>query len=377
MGAIRRLSKGRYRVNYYYWDEHGFRHRGRKWFHSREESLAFYAERVREYRQRKAAGSRQREHVTAAGFAASVYVPWAAANKRSWERAEKYILRHFLAHFGKRRLTEISPFDIEKWKIELQTKKGAASVRRSLNLVRSFFKAAHVGVKDRQGQKIGGGFIGINPMSAVSSPQIPPPTKPPTILTPDEIAALKPDGTRGVDLALFALRSGMRRGEILRLRHSHIDPVAEVIYIPHTKNDEPRTVPLHPSLKEIIDRQPKYDACDFVFAWNGKPVKDCKTTWRALKKRLGITRRLRLHDLRHTFGSYLAMNGVDIDERMALMGHKSYIAARIYTHYYTEKLRGSLDILSEAYEAAERSAKGQREGQKKGSVEDVAERAVS
>jgi len=372
MRAIRRLPKGSSRVNYYYWDEYGFRHRGRKWFETYPDAVAFYAERVQEYKQRKPKGSKQREHITAADFAARIFIPWGETHKRSWP-SERHVLRHFLARFGARRLTQISPFDIEKWKLELQAKLSPASITRFLNVIRSLFKAAHIGVKDRNGQKIGGGFVSLNPMSQVSSPKIQMPKKPPTILTPDEIAALTPDGTRSADLALFALRSGMRRGEILRLRYSDIDPVGQVIYIPTTKSDEPRTIPLHSTLKEIIARQLRFDGCDYVFAWRGKPIKSCKTAWRALKKRLGITRRLRLHDLRHTFGSYLAMNGVDIDERMALMGHKSYTAARIYTHYYTEKLRGSLDVLNNAYESIQREQKGQ----KKGSLKTLAKCAVS
>ena len=105
----------------------------------------------------------------------------------------------------------------------------------------------------------------------------------------------------------------------------------------------------------------------------GKAAKQCKSGFRCLKKRLGITRRLRFHDIRHTFGSYLAMNGVDIDERMALMGHKSYAAARIYTHYYTEKLRDSLDRLTKAFEDARSKSKGHE----KGTIPEIAKTAVA
>ncbi len=46
------------------------------------------------------------------------------------------------------------------------------------------------------------------------------------------------------------------------------------------------------------------------------------------------------------------MNGVDMDERMALMGHKTITAARIYTHFYTKKLSESLERLMNAYRGA-------------------------
>ena len=359
--AIRRQSNGRYRVNYYYWDVSGHRQRGRMRFTTRAEAEAFYSQRVLEYKQGKVVGFKEPTHLTVAQFFTSYYQPYVENNKRSWP-VEKYTLKIFLAKFGPQKMSDVSAFDIERWKLELQTRVDPATIVRYLSAIRSFFKFAHVGMKDENGQKVGGGFINHNPAANVPYPKIRQATKPPTILTPDEITALRPDGTRGADLALFALYSGMRRGEILRLRHSDIDRVAGVIYIPQTKNDTPRTLPLHPILAEIIDRQPKDAGGDYVFGWKGKAARQCKSSFRCLKKRLGITRRLRFHDLRHTFGSYLAMNGVDIDERMALMGHKSYAAARIYTHYYTEKLRDSLDRLTKAFDAARSKSKGHEKG---------------
>ena len=135
MSAVRRLSVRRYRVNYYYWDECGFRHRGRKWFKTRQDAVAFCAERVQEYKHGKPKGSKLRELLTAAEFAACTFIPWGETNKRSWQ-GERHVLRHFLVKFGLRRLNEISPFDIEKWKLELQARMCAASVTRFLNVIR-------------------------------------------------------------------------------------------------------------------------------------------------------------------------------------------------------------------------------------------------
>lgn len=358
--AVRRLANGLYRVNFYYWDQHGFKHRGRRKFHTLRQAEAFFAERFHDFQNKIKIGTREKESITVARFLNEHYLPWVMRARRSCYREIRF-LKLAERRWSARRLCDISPFDVEKWRLEMKQTACPASIRRYLGWLRALFKFAHVGAKDDEGQSVGGGFVGDNPMRDIKSPSIKFPTRPPTILAPDELAQIKPDGTRGTDIALFALYSGMRKGEILRMRHSDIDPVAGVVRIPVTKNNEPRIVPLTPELSAIIDRQPR-DGSDYVFSWKGKPAKNCRSAFRLALRRAGITRRIRLHDFRHTFGSYLAMNGVDIDERMALMGHKTYEAARIYTHYYTKKLSESMTQLTNAYEQAKVKTKGHKKG---------------
>ena len=358
--AISRLRGGLYRVNFYYWDQHGFKHRGRKKFRMLRQAESFYAERLREFEAKIKIGTREKESVTVAQFLNDHYFPWVMQVRRSCDREIRF-LKLVERRWGVRRVCDISPFDVEKWRMEMKERACAASIRKYLAWLRSLFKFAHVGAKDEEGRSAGGGFIGDNPMRDIKSPSVKFPTRPPTILSPEEIAQVKPDGTRGTDIMLFALYSGMRKGEILRIRYSDIDPVAGVIRIIITKNNEPRIMPLTPELSVIIERQPR-DGSDYVFSWKGQPAKNCRSAFRLALKRAGITRRVRLHDCRHTFGSYLAMNGVDIDERMALMGHKTYEAARIYTHYYTKKLSESLTQLTKAYDLAKVNTKGHKKG---------------
>ncbi|OPY65759.1 MAG: Tyrosine recombinase XerD [Syntrophorhabdaceae bacterium PtaU1.Bin034] len=52
----------------------------------------------------------------------------------------------------------------------------------------------------------------------------------------------------------------------------------------------------------------------------------------------GITN-FRFHDLRHTFATRLAQNGVDLFTIQKLLGHKSYATTERYSHHYTESLR--------------------------------------
>ena len=241
--AIRRQPNGRYRVNYYYWDQNGAKCRARKKFRTLHLAEAFHAERMREFEAKIRIGTRERVLLTVSQFLDAHYIPWASRAKRSWP-TEKIFLKNVTARWGERRLSSISRVDVEKWRLELKNRVSSATVHRLLAYLRSIFKFAHVGIRDDDGQTIGGGFIGDNPMRDIKSPKIKAPLSPPTILTPDEIARLNPDGTRGMNLVLFALYSGMRRGEIFRLRHEDVDHVAGVIRIPFSKNNEHRVIPL-------------------------------------------------------------------------------------------------------------------------------------
>jgi site-specific recombinase XerD len=48
----------------------------------------------------------------------------------------------------------------------------------------------------------------------------------------------------------------------------------------------------------------------------------------------------RLHDLRHTAASYLAMQGCSLAEIAALLGHRSLEVTRRYAHLSTGHLQG-------------------------------------
>jgi integrase len=56
-------------------------------------------------------------------------------------------------------------------------------------------------------------------------------------------------------------------------------------------------------------------------------------------------RNLRFHDLRHTFASRLAQNGVDPYTVQKLMGHTSFAITQRYAHHFVESLRKGIASL--------------------------------
>jgi integrase len=95
----------------------------------------------------------------------------------------------------------------------------------------------------------------------------------------------------------FAIETGMRRGEILRLCWHDIDYDNRTLFIPVTKNGHSRTIPLTTgAIKILQERQSQHDADNH----KPFPMSDnaAKLAWQRLLKRSGIDD-LHFHDFRH------------------------------------------------------------------------------
>ena len=80
-------------------------------------------------------------------------------------------------------------------------------------------------------------------------------------------------------------------------------------------------------------------------------MQSIKTAWRACKKRAGITRKIRLYDLRYAFATETIAAGADVKAVSDIMGHSTTaMIHRHYQHVVDEQKRkvveSVLDILS-------------------------------
>ena len=141
------------------------------------------------------------------------------------------------------------------------------------------------------------------------------------------------------DLVEFALHSGMRLEEIFSLLKVNVHLDQDFLIVVDSKNHQSRSVPLNETLKEILRRRMEKPG-DHVFT-NSKGVKLTVLTnafWNAVEEadliryEGGKKVRFRFHDLRHSFGSRLGMQGVDLKSIMEIMGHKSAKVAMRYQH---------------------------------------------
>lgn len=137
------------------------------------------------------------------------------------------------------------------------------------------------------------------------------------------------------EMALFKVNTGTREHEVCALRWDWEFPVpalsTSVFVIPKTdvKNKLERLVVLNDVARQVVDsRRGRHRT--HVFSYQHKPVgKILTSAWRRARVRAGLPR-VRVHDLKHTFGRRLRAAGVSFEDRQDLLGHKS---GRITTHY--------------------------------------------
>ena len=139
------------------------------------------------------------------------------------------------------------------------------------------------------------------------------------------------------DVVRLLLLTGCRKQEVMGLRRSDVR-LAEggfTLRAEVTKTDQARFVPLEGDALEIVRRRlaaPRRLGNDHLFPGRGRgPANFPRRAWRAALERAGIED-FRVHDLRHTHGSYLAMMGKTLPEIMAALGHRTPAVALRYVH---------------------------------------------
>lgn len=144
------------------------------------------------------------------------------------------------------------------------------------------------------------------------------------------------------NIIIFAVSTGMRRGEILSLTKDKIDLDRRVATVEKSKNGTPRVVPLTSRAMQVVEEAMRSGGTsEFVFTkQNGKRVLPVtlKHNFRRAAKIAGLTD-IHFHDLRHTFATRLVQGGVDLYAVQLLLGHTSPIMTQRYSHHSVESLR--------------------------------------
>ncbi len=171
-------------------------------------------------------------------------------------------------------------------------------------------------------------------------------------LSPVEVQALvraTPDEQDQV-LYLTAALTGLRQGELLALTWNDVDFPRERVHVrgsydQHSKrthapkSGKVRSVPMAPEVATALARlrnRDRYTAdSDLVFPdWKGEPQyhADLRARFYAALER-GELKRIRFHDLRHTFGTVAAAAGRPLTSIQEWMGHAHISTTMIYSHY--------------------------------------------
>ena len=245
--------------------------------------------------------------------------------------------------FGHKRLDEISPFDLERYRRERkQARKSDVTINRELAFLRNVYSMAIIWGKAAE-----------NPVKKVrfareNNGRM-------RILTPEEeqrlldrcSPTLKP-------LVIAALHTGFRASELLSLTWGDVDVRRRLITVRagYAKNGESRSVPMNAvllsTIKAVTITAPAADASVFCTP-QGTPYKNFRTAFERAVAKADIAD-FTFHDLRHTFASRLVMAGVDLPTVQTLLGHKTIAMTLRYTHLTSDHKQRAVRLLEQPEE---------------------------
>ena len=267
------------------------------------------------------------------------YLPAAKVNKPvTWDDDLFNYRKHLEPRFGKKRLDAISAMDVNRLKLEMakgQTKDGApclskrgkpysaATIKHQLILLKHLYRFA----QESRDFK----YTGDTPFvhKQVIMPHLD--NEFPRYLTDDHLEALysaleKWPEKVTVGFIKFALLTGVRRGTLFPLKWEHVDFDRGLVTLTishRRKGTETVTETVCPEAMDVLRGLPR--TSEYVFPGKGGGQRtDFKGPWRRIRKAAGLPDTVRFHDLRHTFGSYHAMNGTPLQVLQALMHHRDF-----------------------------------------------------
>ena len=256
---------------------------------------------------------------------AEMHLTYAANHHRS-DGAKRILENHVIPMFGKMRLDEIKQQDITKWLAEKrQSGMAPASVAKIKTTLSKSFELA------RQWELFDG-----NPTKNAWSEKYN--NNRERYLTSEEANALKlacecsPNPLLAPIVGLLLL-TGARKSELLNAKWSDIDLEKRTWTLNMTKNGRGRHVPLSGAAMDIINNLPRYDGCPWLLPnpQTMLPLTDFKRSFMQARKLAGLDN-VHVHDLRHSYASFLVNAGVDLYQIGSLLGHRNVASTSRYAH---------------------------------------------
>lgn len=143
---------------------------------------------------------------------------------------------------------------------------------------------------------------------------------------------------------VVALHTGMRLGEIVRMKVQDVSLGIRDIFVPNSKNGRSRHVPVSEELavflaNQIAGKKPE----DYVLAGVIRDYVSRRFRWLCQQSSVAD---LKFHDLRHTFAARLLTKGVPIYKVSKILGHSSVVVTeQHYGHLSLADLKGAISCI--------------------------------
>jgi integrase len=303
-------------------------------------------------------------------FVDQVYAPWAAANIRTAHSTVARLKVNF-ADFRGKKLHDITPWIVEKWRAARLKTVRPATANRDLDDLKSAIAKA-----------VAWGHLKHHPITTVKRSRIDT-ARSPRFLSEDEERRLRlaldareeriraerdsANGwrkARGYDLlpdlratafadhlkpmVILSLKTGARQGEVFSLTWADVDLAAGRVTIQgaRAKSGTTRHIPLNTdAITALRGWRESQGAEQLVFPGkDGARLNNVRKSWEAVLAAAGITQ-FRWHDMRHDFASKLVMAAVDLNTVRELLGHSDYSMVLRYAHLSPEHKAAAVEKL--------------------------------
>jgi len=135
---------------------------------------------------------------------------------------------------------------------------------------------------------------------------------------------------------------GLRISELPELRLNDFDNNTKLLHIKNAKGNKDRIVPINPKwIKIIKEYYYKYNPSDLLFTGDGEKYShsSIRSILTAALERCGITKKVCVHSLRHSYATHLLNSGNNIRQVQSILGHARLQTTEIYTHVSAENLQ--------------------------------------
>jgi len=275
-------------------------------------------------------------------FFADSYLPHVKPRKRSWAKDEALYRNRIAGVFGERRINTLTRQELQTFHASLLNHDICeATCDHHLKLIRQVLNKA-----------VEWGVIEVNPIARVKL--FNPDNRMENYMTPEELErlleVLRTDTNRPVcNVALFLLSTGARLNEALAATWEHIDREHRVWRIPAStsKSKRIRSVPLNDSALDVLRQLGTEGQSPYLFV-SGRThdrLGNIHKVWERLREKAGLPK-LRLHDLRHQYASFLVNSGRSLYEVQRILGHSSHSVTERYAHLSSKSLMDAADSAS-------------------------------
>jgi integrase len=270
------------------------------------------------------------------------YLPYVKGYKKSWKCDAGLLRKHIEPIWGRRYLDQITKTDVIALMAEHRTTHAPGSCNRLLILLRYLFSLPKKW--DMPGAP-NNPTLGIPLMKEDNVKE--------RYLSTAEAQKLYEVLTRSDNVMLryiipMLILTGARKREVMDARWEDFDFERRLWRIHTTKLGKPRFVPMSDGVINLLETVPRHN-CDWVFPnpKTLKPYVSIYCSWDSARREAGLGD-VRIHDLRHSYASFLVNAGRTLYEVQRLLGHTQIKTTQRYAHLSQDTLLAAANAATKA-----------------------------